>query len=71
MISLYVCFVIFSFSLGADHDKKSDPCDLHGDFLMAPYVALFNDSSKYSVNPWRFSQCSINAFKKLFGRLGR
>ncbi|XP_060604120.1 uncharacterized protein LOC132756985 isoform X2 [Ruditapes philippinarum] len=56
-------------NLGADHDGSgsSSDCKPREKFIMAPFITTFRTGEPYSVNPWRFSQCSIDAFKKFFG----
>ncbi|XP_053383936.1 A disintegrin and metalloproteinase with thrombospondin motifs 18-like [Mercenaria mercenaria] len=57
-------------NLGADHDgdESSSACKPDDKNIMAPYITSFSSGETYSVNPWRFSTCSVKAFKDFFGR---
>ena len=59
--------LFYIFSLGADHDGEdaAKSCHSPGNYIMAPYIAEFDDETIYSINPWRFSTCSVNAFKSM------
>lgn len=59
----------FSCSFGADHDGEGNSCDPENEFIMAPSTALFNKSEPYSVNPWKFSSCSIAYFKTFMNQM--
>lgn len=54
-------------SMGSEHDGKdstySRDCSPDDTYIMAPSVTNFREGDDYSVNPWRFSTCSVNAFK--------
>ena len=59
------------YSLGAPHDAGDDqsPCDVNADFVMAPFVPSLSSTST-TINPWRFSSCSIESFKNYVNSLG-
>ncbi|KAL3866927.1 hypothetical protein ACJMK2_044174 [Sinanodonta woodiana] len=52
--------------LGAVHDGERDAKDCKASdlFLMAPLMYSPNIKKNYTKNPWIFSNCSVNAFKK-------
>jgi len=58
------CFALDSF--GADHDGEAkgnvESCT-DKTFIMGTDTIVFTESTPYSDNPWRFSSCSIAAFK--------
>ena len=66
-------FNYFNFSLGASHDGSgsSASCNPGNNYIMMPYVAYFYETDPFNINPWRFSRCSVNAFKTYFASLGR
>ncbi|KAL3836842.1 hypothetical protein ACJMK2_022255 [Sinanodonta woodiana] len=53
-------------SLGADHDgeKGSVDCKADDEYIMSPHIDDNYPGRRYSRNPWIFSHCSINAFKR-------
>ncbi|XP_045177373.2 A disintegrin and metalloproteinase with thrombospondin motifs 2-like isoform X2 [Mercenaria mercenaria] len=52
-------------NIGAFHDgyASSTECTDKDKFIMAPHPMIFSKNTPYTKNPWRFSQCAINAFK--------
>ncbi|KAL3853995.1 hypothetical protein ACJMK2_013279, partial [Sinanodonta woodiana] len=52
-------------SLGALHDGDgiATACDPKDYFIMSPFAKPNGPSEPYSINPWRFSNCSVNSFK--------
>ncbi|KAK3575896.1 hypothetical protein CHS0354_034472 [Potamilus streckersoni] len=52
--------------LGADHDGEDSAiaCDPNDLFIMTPKETVFSRGQPYSRNPWMFSNCSVDAFKK-------
>ncbi|XP_052267678.1 uncharacterized protein LOC127869275 isoform X2 [Dreissena polymorpha] len=63
-------------NLGSDHDgEQSDAvasaCSADSMFIMAPWVSSFQSGDAYTVNPWRFSTCSVKQFKNYIKSLGR
>jgi hypothetical protein len=58
-------------NLGAPHDSGSagSNCDPNADFIMAPFVPSLSASST-TINPWRFSECSIESFRTYVNSLG-
>ncbi|KAH3712680.1 hypothetical protein DPMN_072433 [Dreissena polymorpha] len=62
-------------NLGSDHDGErsvsvASACSADSKFIMAPFVSSFNSSDEYTVNPWRFSTCSVKQFKNYIKSLG-
>ncbi|KAH3796737.1 hypothetical protein DPMN_150307 [Dreissena polymorpha] len=62
-------------NLGAGHDGDTDDaiapaCSADDSFIMAPFVSSFSRDDAYTVNPWRFSKCSVKQFKKFIQSLG-
>ncbi|XP_045181277.2 A disintegrin and metalloproteinase with thrombospondin motifs 16-like [Mercenaria mercenaria] len=59
-------------NMGASHDGSgtSASCGSDDKYLMAPMVTSFYPGQAYTVNPWRFSQCSIDAFKSYVSSMG-
>ncbi|XP_053383883.1 uncharacterized protein LOC123535799 isoform X2 [Mercenaria mercenaria] len=57
-------------SSGAAHDGygKAANCSANRKFTMSTYLVL-NPNSPYTVDPWRFSVCSIQSFKEILARL--
>ena len=57
-------------SFGADHDGNGNAasCTVNN-FIMAPADAYIDEKTAYSDNPWRFSSCSIAAFKAFYQTL--
>ncbi|KAL3836841.1 hypothetical protein ACJMK2_022254, partial [Sinanodonta woodiana] len=53
-------------SLGADHDgdEGSRECRADDEFIMGPKIVANFPGKPYNKNPWIFSTCSINAFKR-------
>ncbi|KAL3871393.1 hypothetical protein ACJMK2_039397 [Sinanodonta woodiana] len=53
-------------NLGAFHDGEGDAkaCNPDDQFIMAPDDKEFIENELYSRNPWLFSNCSIESFKK-------
>ncbi|KAL3875188.1 hypothetical protein ACJMK2_038115, partial [Sinanodonta woodiana] len=53
-------------NLGADHDGEGEglACKADDYFLMSPLDPLFLESRNYSRNPWIFSNCSVESFKR-------
>ncbi|KAL3861404.1 hypothetical protein ACJMK2_007439 [Sinanodonta woodiana] len=53
-------------SLGAVHDGDDTArgCKAEDRFIMAPFLDDFVPYKAYSKNPWIFSTCSVEAFKK-------
>ena len=74
MSLVYYCLihVPFTFSLGASHDGSgsSGGCQADSKYIMAPMVTSFYPNQPYTLNPWRFSQCSIEAFKTYVSSMG-
>ncbi|KAL3861395.1 hypothetical protein ACJMK2_007430 [Sinanodonta woodiana] len=58
--------VILFTRLGAVHDgdDTAKGCKADDFFVMAPKLVDFDPNKKYSVNPWLFSTCSVEAFKR-------
>ncbi|XP_052249846.1 A disintegrin and metalloproteinase with thrombospondin motifs 7-like [Dreissena polymorpha] len=55
-------------NLGAHHDGEKDDatasaCPPADKFIMVPAVSSFSPGVAYTVNPWRFSTCSVKQFK--------
>ncbi|XP_045177053.2 A disintegrin and metalloproteinase with thrombospondin motifs 16-like [Mercenaria mercenaria] len=59
-------------NMNATHDGTgwADDCDDDDKYIMAPMVTDFSPDDDYTVNPWRFSQCSIDAFKDYVNKMG-
>ncbi|KAH3869798.1 hypothetical protein DPMN_032969, partial [Dreissena polymorpha] len=62
-------------NLGSEHDGDprdavASACPAHSKFLMAPSVSSFSSGDAYTMNPWRFSTCSIKQFKHYIQALG-
>ncbi|KAL4225404.1 hypothetical protein ACF0H5_016094 [Mactra antiquata] len=59
-------------NLGSSHDGSSGSsgCLASDEYIMAPMVASFSPGEAYSVNPWRFSPCSVTAFKSYVDSMG-
>ncbi|KAL3875182.1 hypothetical protein ACJMK2_038109 [Sinanodonta woodiana] len=53
-------------NLGANHDgeKEGAACRADDFFLMSPHDPVFRESKPYSRNPWIFSNCSVESFKR-------
>ncbi|KAL3875183.1 hypothetical protein ACJMK2_038110 [Sinanodonta woodiana] len=53
-------------NLGADHDgeKEGAACRADDFFLMSPDDPVFRENKPYSRNPWIFSNCSVESFKR-------
>ncbi|KAL3875287.1 hypothetical protein ACJMK2_038209 [Sinanodonta woodiana] len=53
-------------NLGADHDGEGEglACRANDYFLMSPKEHFFQESKPYSRNPWIFSNCSVESFKR-------
>ncbi|KAL3861405.1 hypothetical protein ACJMK2_007440 [Sinanodonta woodiana] len=53
-------------SLGAVHDGDDTArgCKAEDGFIMAPVLEDFVPYKAYSSNPWKFSRCSVEAFKR-------
>ncbi|KAK3583768.1 hypothetical protein CHS0354_022804 [Potamilus streckersoni] len=53
-------------SLGADHDGEGNATACNPDdlFIMTPRRKAFHPGVAYTKNPWLFSNCSVEAFKK-------
>ncbi|KAL3892099.1 hypothetical protein ACJMK2_004336 [Sinanodonta woodiana] len=53
-------------NLGADHDGEGDAkaCRPEDGFIMTPHGQLYDEFTPYSRNPWIFSRCSVESFKK-------
>ncbi|KAL3861481.1 hypothetical protein ACJMK2_007514, partial [Sinanodonta woodiana] len=53
-------------NLGAAHDGEGDAtdCKAEDQFIMSPALPVFVEGKAYSRNPWLFSNCSVNAFKR-------
>ncbi|KAL3875288.1 hypothetical protein ACJMK2_038210 [Sinanodonta woodiana] len=53
-------------NLGADHDGEGEglACRADDNFLMSPTAHLFQESKRYFRNPWVFSNCSVESFKR-------
>jgi len=58
-------------NLGAPHDsgETGGPCDPNADFIMQPFVPSLSATST-TINPWRFSSCSIESFRTYVNSLG-
>jgi len=69
-VNLYACIYC---SMKADHDgyDSATSCQTEDRYVMAPSVALFTSQTDYSVNPWRFSYCSVENFKSYIAKLDR
>ena len=50
-------------SLGAKHDADGNSCQLADEYIMAEKTAVFDKTEAYSINPWKFSSCSVNYFR--------
>lgn len=50
--------------MSADHDGYDSAylCTDTDKYVMAPSVALFTSPGEYTVNPWRFSYCTVSNF---------
>lgn len=61
----------FCFSLGAEHDgdESARPCPQESMYIMTAYDVPLSEKTKYSLNPYRFSQCSVTAFKTTINAL--
>ncbi|XP_052258254.1 uncharacterized protein LOC127862990 isoform X5 [Dreissena polymorpha] len=62
-------------NLGSYHDGErsvdvASACSANSKFIMAPIVSSFSSSDAYTVNPWRFSTCSVKQFKNYIKSLG-
>jgi hypothetical protein len=72
--ALVLMDLVYTCSLGSDHDGETDPlasaCSPNDLFIMAPSVSTFSPGDAYTVNPWRFSTCSVKQFKKYILSLG-
>ncbi|KAK3589759.1 hypothetical protein CHS0354_021086 [Potamilus streckersoni] len=57
---------MFYYSLGAFHDGVGDAKDCDSDdlFIMSDSVLRPDPDRPYSRNPWIFSNCSVESFKK-------
>ncbi|KAL3861393.1 hypothetical protein ACJMK2_007428 [Sinanodonta woodiana] len=53
-------------SLGAVHDGEGEAisCQAEDGYIMTPGIPVFDSNKLYSKNPWLFSTCSVEAFKK-------
>ncbi|KAK3591033.1 hypothetical protein CHS0354_026047 [Potamilus streckersoni] len=53
-------------SLGASHDGEGDAkdCKAEDHFIMSSALPVFDPKDTYSRNPWMFSNCSVESFKK-------
>ncbi|KAK3583769.1 hypothetical protein CHS0354_022805 [Potamilus streckersoni] len=62
--------MILKCSLGADHDgeKSATACNPDDWFIMNPKRKAFHPHETYSKNPWLFSHCSVEAFKKTLAK---
>ncbi|XP_041366888.1 zinc metalloproteinase/disintegrin-like [Gigantopelta aegis] len=49
-------------NLGAAHDGENNNCESSSQYIMASFVGRRHDQIK--LNPWKFSPCSVNYFKK-------
>jgi len=57
-------------SFGADHDGDGDAATCTDDnFIMAAVDTGIDETTTYSANPWRFSSCSVSAFKVFYQTL--
>ncbi|KAK3583763.1 hypothetical protein CHS0354_022799 [Potamilus streckersoni] len=57
-------------SLGADHDGENSAtaCKAEDFFIMGPKVKQIDPSETYTKNPWLFSNCSVESFKKTLAK---
>ncbi|KAH3713957.1 hypothetical protein DPMN_073759 [Dreissena polymorpha] len=67
--------LVLTCSLGAHHDGEKDDatasaCPPADKFIMVPAVSSFSPGVAYTVNPWRFSTCSVKQFKNYIQSLG-
>ncbi|XP_053393340.1 A disintegrin and metalloproteinase with thrombospondin motifs adt-2-like isoform X2 [Mercenaria mercenaria] len=55
-------------NLNASHDGSgtSKDCEAGDKYIMSPWVTQLLSSKNYTVNPWRFSPCSIASFRSYF-----
>ncbi|KAL3861725.1 hypothetical protein ACJMK2_007749, partial [Sinanodonta woodiana] len=54
------------YSLGAVHDGDDTArgCKAEDGYIMAPVLHKFLPNKPYTSNPWIFSMCSVEAFKR-------
>ena len=71
IIVINVNYAVFLFSLGAEHDGDltEKACPPKSNYIMETFIPAADDKASYIVNPYRFSTCSVRAFKRKIRQL--
>ena len=58
---------LFCFSLGAHHDGYNNECSGYDQYIMTARGGISKEATRN--NPWKFSSCSIDYFRRFIQRL--